>query len=213
MPQFALRLSPLSACTSRRRLVLLVLGVLLATPAAMAEILYVTDILRLGLHNQSDTSDQAFRFLISGDSLDVLERSPYYARVRTTDGDEGWVKLSYLVEEKPARTELTDLTNERDRLSSELASLRTRLGERDTELQGLRSDRDNLEGSANTAATELATLRLENQTLSEKVAAYRFSVQMRWLLLAAALTLIGGFVGGWLWSDKKLRARHGGFRI
>ncbi len=183
------------------------------SPAAVAETLYVTDILRLGLHESSDTSDRPFRVLVSGDALEVIERSQFYARVRTADGDEGFVKVSYLVDEKPAKTMMTDLTNERDRLAAETAELRARLEDQNGELASLRADRDDLERNAETVANELSLLRTTNDSLAAQVSANRLSVPIHWLLAIAAAMLVGGFVGGWYWTDARQRARHGGFRI
>ena len=82
----------------------LITGVLILLPALVAaETAYVTDNLRLGLHAAEDTSDRAFRFLESGQAMEVLSRNRNYANVRLPDGTEGWVKSAYLVEEKPAK--------------------------------------------------------------------------------------------------------------
>ena len=192
---------------------LLLLAVWPSIDVSAQETLYVTDILRLGLHEASDTSDRPFRVLASGDALEVIERSQFYARVRTTDGVEGFVKVSYLVDEKPARSRLGELTQERDRLSAELAGLRTRIENQDLELTNLRGDRDSLEQNARTVAGELAMLRQSNDELSAKVSANKLSVPLPWLLVVAAVMLVGGFAGGWWWTDARQRARHGGFRI
>ena len=79
---------------------LLLLG---ALQAASAETAYVTDILRLGLHEAQDTSDRPFQTLVSGAELEVLQRVTNFAEVRTTDGRQGWVKSAYLVTDKPAQ--------------------------------------------------------------------------------------------------------------
>src|SRR5690606_41004561 len=70
--------------------------------ASAAETAWVTDNLRLGLHQASDTSDRAFRTLESGQEVEVLSRDRYYAQVRLPDGTVGYVKVAYLVDEKPA---------------------------------------------------------------------------------------------------------------
>src|SRR5690606_12848920 len=75
----------------------IVLITLAWTAAAAAETAYVTDLLQLGLHQASDTSDRPFANLPSGTRLEVLERKTHYARVRTDGGDEGWVKAAYIV--------------------------------------------------------------------------------------------------------------------
>ena len=70
---------------------------------AAAETAYVTDSLRLGLHHAEDTSDSPFQNLVSGAALEVLERTPSYAHVRTAEGQEGWVKSAYLVAQEAGR--------------------------------------------------------------------------------------------------------------
>ena len=78
--------------------------VLLMLPALLqAETAYVTDNLRLGLHQAADTSDRAFRSLDSGQQLEILSRDRNYAHVRLPDGVQGYVKAAYLVDDKPAK--------------------------------------------------------------------------------------------------------------
>ena len=85
----------------------------LAQPAlALGETMYVTDLLRLGIHQASDTSDRPFRTLVSGTRVEVLERSTNYALVRLDDGRQGWLKAAYLVADKPARLRLTEIEAE-----------------------------------------------------------------------------------------------------
>ena len=51
------------------------LVILVSMPAAaLAETAYVTDNLRLGLHQAEDTSDRAFRTLESGQPVEILSR-------------------------------------------------------------------------------------------------------------------------------------------
>ncbi len=90
--------------------------------AAMAETAYVTDKLRLGLHEAADTSDRAFRALESGQELEIISRDRNYANVRLPDGVEGNVKAAYLVFEKPARLIVTELQTAYAGLLQELES-------------------------------------------------------------------------------------------
>ncbi len=83
------------------RLVIVVLALL--PLVAAAETAYITDNLRLGLHQSEDTSDRAFRMLESGQELEIISRDRNYANVRLPDGTSGYVKAAYLVDEKPAK--------------------------------------------------------------------------------------------------------------
>ena len=73
------------------------------TAVASAETLYVTDSLRLALYASEEMNDKPLANLTSGAAVQLLERDASLARVRTAAGEEGWVKATYLVPEKPAR--------------------------------------------------------------------------------------------------------------
>jgi hypothetical protein len=97
-----------SSQSARRFLTLL----FLLPPAGVAwsqDTMYVTDILQLGMHHAQDTSDEAFRNIVSGTEVTVLERATDTARVRTADGAEGWVRSFYLIPEQPARARVAEL--------------------------------------------------------------------------------------------------------
>ena len=91
---------------------------------ALAETAYVTDNLRLGLHQAEDTSDRAFQTLESGQELEILSRTTNYAHVSLPDGTRGYVKAAYLVDEKPAKLIVAETQAEVDRLQGELETLR-----------------------------------------------------------------------------------------
>ena len=85
------------------RLIFSGLAALILSGPALAETAYVTDNLRLGLHQAADTSDRSFRTLESGHEIEVLTRDRNYAHVQLSDGVQGYVKAAYLVYEKPAK--------------------------------------------------------------------------------------------------------------
>lgn len=186
---------------------------LLFASTASAETAYVTDILRLGIHRASDTSDRAFDSLVSGTPLEVLERTVNYARVRTTGGEEGWVKSAYLVSDKPAQLRVAEV-------EAELAALKERveLAEeaRVTAEQQAARVKQQLTDDENSSAAmieSLARLKRLNEDYETRFERYRLSLPLSWVAAAVLLTLIGGFVGGWWWLDALIRRRHGGYRV
>jgi hypothetical protein len=84
--------------------------------AAFAETAYITDNLRLGLHQAADTSDRAFRTLESGQELEIISRNRNYANVSLPDGVQGYVKAAYLVFEKPAKLIVTETQSANENL-------------------------------------------------------------------------------------------------
>jgi len=91
---------------------------------ATAETAYVTDTLRLGLHQAADTSDRAFRTLESGQEMDIISRDRNYASVRLPDGAQGYVKAAYLVFDKPAKLIVAELQASHEALQQELEATR-----------------------------------------------------------------------------------------
>ena len=84
-----------------------------------AETVYVTDILQLTMHEKQNSQGRLLRSLSSGTQLELLERSGYYAKVRTLDGLVGWTKAAFLVTDKPARSRLAELASHGEALGLE----------------------------------------------------------------------------------------------
>lgn len=194
------------------RIVLAAISILSASLAA-AETAYVTDILQLGLHAAEDTSDRPFRSLQSGAELEVLTRVPNYALVETADGEQGWVKSAYLVEERPARHRVAEVEAALEIMRDELES--AQMGRQEAEQEATRLGL-NIEARANSSEAVLDTLeRLKAQTedYEQRLETYRGSVPLTWVVAALTLALIAGFLAG-LWAlDALIRRRHGGFRV
>jgi SH3 domain protein len=180
---------------------------------AAGETSYVTDSLRLGLHAAADTSDRPFDNLISGTPVEVLERDSNYARVRLTDGREGWVKATYLVATKPAAARVTELELELLTLKDSAAAAKTAQATAEQELARYRAELQAQTGSAETIQETVGRLQEENRAHEERLEAYRHSLPIKWVLPALVLVLVAGFFAGLWWLDALIRRRHGGFRV
>ncbi|MGV6815840.1 MAG: TIGR04211 family SH3 domain-containing protein [Thiotrichales bacterium] len=95
------------------RLLSFLLVFIAATPIFAAEgdeqqYVYVTDVLRLNLYADPDGKN-LIRKLVSGEKLVELETRDNYVKVRTEQGEEGWVKRFYTVTEPPAIAQLPEL--------------------------------------------------------------------------------------------------------
>ena len=180
--------------------------------SAMAERMYVTDSLRLGLYRSDDMNDKPLLNLVSGAEVDVLERNASLARVRTPAGDEGWVKAAFLVPEKPAQLRVAEL-------EAELAGLRNEAAEpHGTHPADETADRIARPTVASKDAGEamneaLGRLKRENAAYEARLESYRGSLPMPWVAAALVVALVGGFAAGLWWLDASIRRRHGGFRV
>jgi SH3 domain protein len=184
----------------------------LAAPAE-AETAYVTDSLRLGLHHTDDTSDKPFENLVSGTALEVIERNTSYARVRTPDGQEGWVKSAYLVEEKPAQLRVAELETELASVRGEMERIRSERSSAEVELDRLSKQFAATTGSTEAIQDALARLKSENETYESRLDTYRGSLPLPWVAAALLVVLAAGFAAGLWWLDALIRRRHGGFRV
>ena len=190
------------------------IGLLALLPlVAAAETAYVTDNLRLGLHTAEDTSDRAFRFLDSGQAMEILVRDRNYANVRLPDGTEGWVKAAYLVDEKPAKLIVAETIAERDALAAELESTKQAFAEPAAAIDRLEGEVTTLRSQLEAAQAQVEELQEENASIQGLKDQYRGSVPIKWVGGAIVLCLVIGFVAGLRWVDYRSRKRHGGIRI
>lgn len=191
-----------------------ILLILLLLPcAALGETAYVTDTLRLGLHQAEDTSDRPFRNLESGQEMEVLSRTQYYAHVRLPDGTEGYVKAGFLVDDKPAKLVVAETQAEVDRLRRELEETRQAFAAPAATIDSLRAQVSDLQARLETSESTTAELADENDDLRERQASNRLLVPLQWVGGVAAVCLVGGLLFGFWWTDYRSRKRHGGIRI
>lgn len=180
---------------------------------AVAETAYVTDNLRLGIHQAEDTSDRAFRMLESGQPLEVLYRAGSYANVQLPDGVQGFVKANYLVTEKPAKLILAETIAERDAIMAELDATKKALAEPASVIAELEGQRDELSAQLESAQSQIRSLQQRNESLGGQQERYKGSLPLSWVAAALLVVLIGGFLLGMWWVDHRMRKRHGGIRI
>lgn len=197
--------------TTNTRLVLCV--ALLLPQVILAETAYVTDNLRLGIHQAPDTSDRAFRTLESGQELEILSRNINYAHVSLPDGTEGYVKAAYLVDEKPAKLIVAETQAEVERLQAELEQLRQQFAGPAATISGLEQELGNVQTQLDASNAQVAELTEDNSDLRQRQSQMQYSLPLVWVGGATAVCLIGGFLFGLWWVDRRSRARHGGIRI
>jgi SH3 domain protein len=194
----------------RTALAMLLLG---AATAAAGETAYVTDSLRLALYADRDGSGTPMQNLVSGTSLEVLERTQGYARVRTAAGSEGWVKSAYLVDDKPALLRVAELEGELATLHSEVDRARAARVNAEDELHRLGKEFASSADGKEAIQDTLGRLKQQNETYEARLDSYRGSLPLPWVAAALVVALGAGFVAGLWWLDALIRRRHGGFRV
>jgi len=181
--------------------------------AALAETAYVTDSLRLGLHEAADTSDRAFRMLESGQELEIVTRDTNYANVRLPDGMRGHVKAAYLVFEKPAKLIVAELQTAQEGLQQELDSTRAAFAAPAATIASLEELLAQKDAALTISAARVDELAAENAVYRDQYGHYKYSLPLKWVGGAMIVCLVAGFLSGLWWIDYRSRRRHGGIRI
>lgn len=191
-----------------------ILTLLALTPVtALGDTAYVTDNLRLGLYEAEDTSGRALRMMDSGQAMEILTRDRNYANVRLPDGTEGWVKAAYLVDEKPAKLIVAEITAERDALLAELESTKRAFAEPAAAIEALQDEAATYDVQLAAANERIVALEANLAAVQGMKEQYRGSLPLNWVGIAIAVCLIGGILLGMWWVDRRSRLRHGGIRI
>jgi hypothetical protein len=190
---------------------------LVASAALPAEPLYVIEQLVVGVSSAPDASGEHIATLKSGDRVELLEREGDQAHVRLANGNEGWVRASYLSADEPLRVRLAQRDAEVARLNDELARLHVQLqtaaaaGTTATGVSG---------GGASSHAASVPVTRApsEEPGLPQGGALFNSGDEAPrpWWPWTLATALVGfglGFGLGALMLDRHIRRKYGGLRI
>lgn len=196
--------------------------VLLVNTTAWAEpTRYVTDQLEITLRSGQSTKHQIIRMLPSGQPVELLEidDETRYSRVRTSDGEEGWVISRYLDEQPSGRErlqrvqqQLDQQTQKTEQLTKTLAQLRQDNKKLESELSTNNKQNSQYEQelnhikkvSANTITidnenqnlkTQLQQLQSDYNTAQQQIAALKSSAERDWFMIGAGVILLGIFIG------------------
>ncbi len=191
-----------------------------------AETKYVTDDLKLALHEQEGSKGKLLQRLQSGTKLEVLEEKGLYAKVRTPDGRIGWTKSGFLMTNKPARAKVIELEQAQVKLQEKLSKAEEQLAnsnklagelraekiQTSLELAGQRENKENKTDRISKLKEENSTLVQRIQSL-EKTLPSSWSISWQWSLGLVAASLLAGLLAGFALFDWSSRRRHGGYRV
>lgn len=128
--------------------VVLVTVFALGSTAASGETLYVSDVLIVNLRAEPSNSAETLRLLRTGQEVELLERTGRFLKVRTSEGEVGWVQEQYLTPETPKATVIQDLR-------TQVSRLRARVQEAEGTASELTGELEALQNSASTTTSDL----------------------------------------------------------
>lgn len=172
-----------------------------------AEVVYVTDELRLGVYAGELTTGTPFKTVLSGAKLVVLEHSLRSLLVRTEGGDEGWVKSGYTVTVEPARRRIVALEEDNANLQLSLSGIETTAATAAERIADLESQLREF----NDAMPALRQFEEANTLLRTQLDGRR--VAWHWLVLSIFVALAGGWGMGHFWLARRVSKKFGGLRV
>lgn len=187
------------------RQALFLLSLLFLAPA-MAETVYISDVLRVGVRAEPNSSDVPVTVVTSGSELQVLERQAGHLRVRTESGVEGWISEVYATGELPARQRLERVEKEREKLQAELARLRSSSSENSEQVAQLTARVDALQAENTRLQATAAELTAELRNAEGGNAWIYYTVAL------IALFFLGAYLGV-RWDKERVAQRFGGLEL
>lgn len=172
--------------------------------SAVAETVYVSDTLRVGVRTEPDNSSSPTGVVKTGMKLEVLGSQQEYLQIKTEDGLTGWIKKIYTINQAPAIIRLKQEQNKYDQLNNQLKELQVTL-----------SALQNTNNSLTKQVEELKEDRSRLQLLQARTTSNQQDVKSTWYwwLIALLVLSVGGFVGGVQWSQHQTMKRLGGLRL
>ena len=174
--------------------------------SAYADRRYVSDRLIVTLREAPRKDGMALRKLGTGTPVEVLEESGRYLRVRTEEGEEGWVGKQYISSEVPKPIIIAGLRKEIDLLKARIKEFETggnpMLDELEAAKQSHLAKVKELEESVVEIIGERRRLRKANdqlhrdiEHLQKEMADLKGTGKLRWFLAGAAVFCLGLIAG------------------
>ncbi len=160
-------------------LLLVVLLVLTFSEApAFAERRYVSDLLIIVLRDNPSQNYNTVKTLKTDTPLEILEETDEFFRVKTLDGEEGWVRKQYLTAETPKKIIISRLQQQNEKLTLSLNQVKEELAAATnkleiektryaTEIHNFQSSGQQNQGEISRLTKELTDLQIKHKTFLE----------------------------------------------
>jgi SH3 domain protein len=190
---------------------------------ARAETRYVTDRLMVDVYERPGAQGEAVAHLTSDTEVEVLEQVDGSVRLRTPDGEEGWLAADLLTAETPPRLQLAELADHIAQLEEALLAAKADAAAWAEVAQAAPSVAADARVTALEARIAAARAALRGESLDVQAVANAlnplperrlFGLRLwEWLLIGLGVNLVVGLILGLALADWRHRRRHGGFRL
>mgnify|MGYP001238104531 CR=1 FL=1 len=221
---------------------ILAITICITSMVVHAEVAYVTDKIKIGLHQEASNESPIIKLVPSGTKLNIIERENDLIYAEEPEGVRGWVNSQNILNSKPGRTKVIELETVNKELEKKILTLqnesgklisneelekklnteRLKVGELQVELTNIKSKAGNIESNNKLLADinhlKNANKQLINQLESSGIVSDENGNQISsknssLKFMSFMIIFIFGVIGGILILDFINRRRHGGFRV
>ncbi len=189
-----------------RSTIVLALLLVISFGSLAKNVIYVNDILRVGVRAEPVSGAKTVSVVKTGEALEVLDSgdSKYY-KVKTPAGRIGWVSRTYVRDKTPAFMRL-------EAVNGELESLKERFQTVENQFDQLQETNLSLEGVLSRTREERSQLQSELDDIKGSALIPEEYQLIAWVIGVLALLLLG-FVVGAQRVRQQVRTRLGGLDI
>ncbi len=211
--------------------------------AIHAEVVYVTDEVKIGLHKEPSNESPIIKLVPSGTKLNIIEREKDLIHVEEPEGVRGWVNSQNILNSKPGKTKIIELETVNKELERKIETLesgpeksasyeeleqklnteRLKVGELQVELTNIKSKAGDIDKNEKLLG-DIKHLKIANEQLIDQLNSSGVSVEnsngksnlnngSSIKFISFSIIFIFGVIGGALIIDYLNRRRHGGFRV
>ena len=155
---------------------------------ATAQTVYVTDSLEITLRSGPNATRKIVKMLPSGTPLQILDQTTSWYRVRTQEGQTGWVLKRYVMQDIPKKMLIKDLQDKINTLEQSSSQAQETIDQLRTENRKLSSD-------LKQTKERLSNVSSDHQALRTKVHSLRSDHELRWFLTGAGVIGISALIG------------------
>tara|TARA_B100000959_G_C14786255_1_gene543631 strand:- start:116 stop:805 length:690 start_codon:yes stop_codon:yes gene_type:complete len=228
---------------SNKNLFYILIITICITPVVVhAEVAYVTDKIKIGLHQEPSNESPIIKLVPSGTKLNIIERENDLIYAEEPEGVRGWVNSQNILNSKPGKAKVIELEKVNKELEEKIQTLqnepeksisneelekklnteRLKVGELQVELTNIKSKAGNIESNKKLLADinhlKNANKQLINQLESSGIVSDENGNQISSKnsspkFISFMIIFVFGVIGGILILDFINRRRHGGFRV
>lgn len=180
--------------------------ILLALSARAEEVVYISDVLRVGVRPEPDSRTSPVGVVITGMRLEVLERQDNYLRIKTDKGLTGWIKDIYVANDPPAMLQLEALQARQDTNKQQLEALQQ-------ELQVMQETNQSLSKQIDELRDERSKLLSQVEQVEPAPREHQPVESWTWWMIGLLVVAASAFTGGITWHRQQTIKRLGGLRF